>query len=119
MSSNSVYLNIQSDGLLGQPSGQVLSQFLRGSTASQQLVFWGFHFKKEQCRALATIQRTDLGLKYCQCTLDPQDAVDTFIVWFRQNRVVTYVDRCLMESGINSENFCKSNGPNEAQVVQL
>jgi hypothetical protein len=102
MTSNSVELNIQSNDLLGQPSGHVLSQFLHGSTSLHELVFRGFHFKEEHCRALMTIQKTDLDVMICQCTLDPHDAVDTFIEWFRRNQVVTYLDRCRMESGILS-----------------
>jgi hypothetical protein len=102
MTSNSVKLNIQSNDLLGQPSGHVLSQFLQGSTSLHELVFRGFNFKEEHCRALMKMQRTDLDIRICQCTLEPQNVVDTFIEWFRRNQVVTALDRCRMESGIFS-----------------
>jgi hypothetical protein len=102
MTSNSVKVSVVNSGHLGQASGRVPPQFLRGSTSLQNLVFWGFHFKKDHYRALATIKRTDLDLQLCQCKLDPQDAGDTFIEWFRHNQIVTGLDRCQIESDILS-----------------
>jgi hypothetical protein len=102
MTSNSVELNIVNSGLSGQPSVLVPPQFLRENASLQKLVFWGFHFKKKHCRALMPIKRTDLAVRLCQCRLEPQDAVDTFIEWFRHNQVVTCLDRCQIESGILS-----------------
>jgi hypothetical protein len=45
-------------------------------------------------------KRTDLDLKLCECTLDPQD--DTFMEWFRHNQIVTSLDRCQLECGFLS-----------------
>jgi hypothetical protein len=98
--SNCVKLNVTTYGLLGQPSVRVPPQFLRGNASLQDLLFRGFHFKKEHCRALMAIQRTDLDLKLCECTLDPQD--DTFMEWFRHNQIVTWLVRCQLERGIIS-----------------
>jgi hypothetical protein len=41
-----------------------------------------------------TLERTDLEVKLFYCTLEPVDAEDTFIEWFRNNQVVTEIDCC-------------------------
>ena len=85
------------EDLVALPSGPILSKFLQESPALQVLKFYQLRFKEEHCRALATLQRTDLKVQLSHCTFDPQDAEDTFIEWFRHNRVVTELDRCNME----------------------
>jgi hypothetical protein len=90
--SNSVELRIKDEldsDDLGLPSGPLLSQFLRERPLHQFLEFDGLTFRKEHCRALATLERTDLRVSLRKCTLDPQDAEDTFIDWFRHNQIVT------------------------------
>jgi hypothetical protein len=103
--SNSVQLTIN-DGLgvrgTGTPSGPLLSQFLRESPSLKFLDFDKFHFEEEHCRALASLQRTDLKISLSHCKLDPQDAEDTFIEWFRHNQVVTELNCCVMGSRIIS-----------------
>jgi hypothetical protein len=100
--SNSVKVRIDNDDRLRLPLGPDLSQFLPESPSLQVLEFVGFHFKEEHCRALATLERTDLEvtvtLRYC--TIELKDAEDLFIEWFRQNRVVTELDCCGMDSNI-------------------
>jgi hypothetical protein len=58
----------------------------------QYLKFDGFFFKVDHCRALATLQRTDLKVELTFSTLEPQDAQDIFIEWSRHNQVVTELD---------------------------
>jgi hypothetical protein len=94
--SNSVKMNIQAAGL---PSGPILSQFFQSSPSLQYLAFDGVHFKKEHCRALATLLRTDLAVKLSCYTIEPQDAEYTFIEWFRHNQVVTELDCWHWEMG--------------------
>jgi hypothetical protein len=97
MTCNSVKLKIQDYGycLAKLPSsGPLLSQLLRGSPSLQVLELVGLHFKEEHCRALATVQRTDLEVKFCQCTFDPQDTMEIFIDWVRNNQIVTELDDC-------------------------
>jgi hypothetical protein len=92
--SNSVKVRIDDDdNRLGLPSGPLLSQFMRGSPSLQGLVFQGFDFKEEHCRALTTLQRTDLDVTFSYCTFQPQDT-DTFVEWFRHSQVVTELDCC-------------------------
>jgi hypothetical protein len=75
---------------------------LRESLSLHALEFRGFDFEEEHCRALATLQRNDLEVKITQCSLDPQDAEDTFIEWFRHNQVLTELNYCEMGSPIFS-----------------
>jgi hypothetical protein len=82
------------------PSGPSLSQFLRGRPLLQSLDFLEFAFTEEHCRALATLQRTDLKIKLSNCSLAPQGAKDAFIEWFRNNQVVTELNCCFMDSSI-------------------
>jgi hypothetical protein len=86
----------------GLPSGPILSQFLRGSPLLQHLHFQDIDFKEEHCRALVTLQRTDIEVKFITCAFDPQDAEDAFIEWFRHNQVVMDLDRCDMGTRIIS-----------------
>jgi hypothetical protein len=102
VTSNSVELIIYDEINLGLPSGPILSQFLRGSSILQVLTFVGCHFKEEHCSALATLQRHNIEIKLRICKLDPHDAKDTFIEWFRHNQVVTDLDCCDMDSSIIS-----------------
>jgi hypothetical protein len=81
---------------VGLPSGPLLSQFLRESPSLQYLWFGEFDFKEEQCRALMTLERTDLKVVLNYCKLDPQDAEDTFIEWFRHNQILTELHCCQM-----------------------
>jgi hypothetical protein len=96
MTSSSVELSLYGIGSLGLPSGPALSQFLQESPSLELLEFRGFDFNEEHCRALATLQRTDIEVKFSSCKLDPQDAEDTFIEWFRNNQVVTELSYCEM-----------------------
>jgi hypothetical protein len=109
--SNSIQVKIQNyrdhipvglPSAVGVPSGPILSQFLQESLSLQVLEFYVILFKEEHCRALATLQRTDLKIKLSNCAFEPQDAEDTFIEWFRNNQVVTELDHCQMEGRIVS-----------------
>jgi hypothetical protein len=84
------------------PSGPILSKFLRESPALQVLELYRFQFEEEHCRALATLERTDMKLTINHCTLEPHNAEGTFIEWFRHNQVVTELDCCKMGSNILS-----------------
>ena len=95
-------------GLVGLPSGPILSQFLQGSPLLQVLEFRGFDFKEEHCRALVTLERTDLNLKLYQCLVEPQDAEDVFVEWFRHNEVLTEINCYQMGSRILSA-LCGNN----------
>jgi hypothetical protein len=93
---------IMTNGHLGLPSGPVLSQFLRESSSLRVLKFVGFNFEEEHCRALVTLERTDLDLKLHQCLIEPRGAEDTFVEWFRHNEVLTEINCCHMGSRILS-----------------
>jgi hypothetical protein len=86
------------------PSGPRLAQFLRGRPMLQlqSLDFFNFSFTEERCRALATIQRTDLRITLDECELVPMDAQDIFIEWFRHNQIVTEIDNCAIEGSFYS-----------------
>jgi hypothetical protein len=98
MTSNSVKLTLQSFSVHGLSSGPVLSQFVVESTQLRVLQFKGLFFEEDHCRALATLQRTDLEVKFYDCTLEPEDAEGTFIEWFRRNQVVTDLHWCTTRS---------------------
>jgi hypothetical protein len=86
----------------GLPSGPLLSQLLRESPSLQVLHFRVFDFMEEHCRALVTLQRTDLEVKFMYCAFEPQNAEDSFIEWLRSNQVVTELECCQMGSHILS-----------------
>jgi hypothetical protein len=94
------------------PSGPLLSQFLRESPSLQVLRFRGFHFKEEHCRALVAVERTDLEVVLSECKLDPQDAEDTFVEWFRHNQILTELNGCRMGcriiSALSGNKFVKT-----------
>jgi hypothetical protein len=96
----------KANNLSGLPSGPVLSQFLQRSPLLQTVAFCEVVFEEEHSRALATLQRTDLEVKFSLCTFEPQDEEDAFIEWFRHTRLVTELDRCFMDSSI----ICALNG---------
>jgi hypothetical protein len=100
--SKSVELRLSSFFGHGMSSGPVLSQFLVESTELRVLEFSGLFFEKEHCRALTTLQRTDLEVEFTNCNLEPEDAEDTFVEWFRRNQVVTELFWCAMRSSILS-----------------
>jgi hypothetical protein len=87
---------------VGLPSGPLLSKFLRESPSLQVLELRMFDFEEEHCRALAALERTDIKITLNCSTLEPQDAEDTFIEWFRHNKVITHLDCCQMGSRILS-----------------
>jgi hypothetical protein len=131
--SNSVKLAIMKEAIMndgnrlaglpsGLPSGPFLSRLLRESPSLQVLLFMGFDFKEEHCLALATLQRQDLKVKLRLCTLEPQDALDTFIEWFRHNQVVTELECCEMEnnflSALSGNNSVKTLAI-EAKTIEL
>ena len=68
-------------------------------------------FREEHCRALATLQSTDLIVKFHGCIFEPQDAEGILIEWFRNNRVVTeFVDcstKCSMISALSGNDSVK------------
>jgi hypothetical protein len=102
-SCNIVQLRIRmTNRYLGLPSGPVLSQFLRESSSLRVLDFVGFHFEEEHCRALVTLERTDLDLKLHQCLIEPRVVEDTFVEWFRHNEVLTEINCYQMGSRILS-----------------
>jgi hypothetical protein len=82
----------------GLPSGPFLSQFFRGSLSLHFLQFEKICFKEDHCRALATLERTDLEVTFIECTLKPQDAEHIFNEWFRHSQIVTALYDCLMEA---------------------
>jgi hypothetical protein len=100
---------------VGLPSGPLLSEFLRENLSLQHLEFNSFLFNEEHCRALATLQRTDLKIKFKKCNLDPQGAEDTFIEWFRHNEVVTELNCCYVDSSI----LCALSGNNYVKTLTL
>jgi hypothetical protein len=83
-------------------SGPALSQFLEASLSLELLEFVDFTFSEEECRALATLQRTRLEFTFEDCSFDAQDAVDTFIEWLRHSQVVTKLDNCMMSDNVVS-----------------
>jgi hypothetical protein len=87
-------INNQRNNLLTLQTGPILSRFLRESPAFQEIHLWGIYLKEEDCRALATLERTDLKVKLGYCTIEPNNAEDTFIEWFRNNQIVTEIDNC-------------------------
>jgi hypothetical protein len=97
--SKSDRIMIRGDYTLGLPAGPSLSQFLQGRPLLQSLDFRDFTFVEEHCRALATIQRTDINITLSKCAIFPQEgALDTFIEWFRHNQIVKELNKCHMES---------------------
>jgi hypothetical protein len=96
---------------VGMPSGPLLSQFLRESPSLKFLQFDGLRFMEEHCRALASLQRTDLEITLHYCKLDPQDAEGTFLDWFRHYQVVTEIHCFQMQnrifSGLSGNNYLK------------
>jgi hypothetical protein len=101
ITSNSIQVTIRDyheHSLIGLPSGPLLSQFLREMPSLRHLEFNVFLFRAEHCRALATLSRTNLKVKLRSCKLDPQDEEDTFIEWFRHNRVITELYLCDMDN---------------------
>jgi hypothetical protein len=83
------------------PSAPLLSKFLRGNLSLRHLEFDDYIFEEEHCRALATLQRTDLKVKFTYCTIQPRNE-EPFIEWFRNSQVVTELECCTMESSILS-----------------
>jgi hypothetical protein len=84
-------------------SGSILSQFLEGSPSLQVLELDSIDFKEDHCRALASLQRTDLEVKLERCTLKPQhNAKECFIEWLRHSQSVSQLTYCFMESSLLS-----------------
>jgi hypothetical protein len=79
-------------------SGSILSQFLEGSPSLQVLELEWIDFKEDHCRALATLERTNLEVTFSKCKFEPQDADGAFIEWFRHSNVVTSLYHCKMEA---------------------
>jgi hypothetical protein len=103
MASHCSKLLVSSDGNgFGLCSATVLSEFLGGSPWLQEIIFKVFVFKEDHCRALATLERTNLEISFEFCTIDAQDAEDVFIEWLRHSQVVTALMFCVMESSILS-----------------
>jgi hypothetical protein len=100
---------------IGLPPGPILSQFFRGSLSLQHLMFNGLHFEEEHCRALATLQRTDLTVEFTYCAIETQDAQDIFIEWFRHNQVVTELNCCEIDSSM----ICALSGNNSLKKLTI
>jgi hypothetical protein len=83
-------------------SGTALSQFLESSLSLELLEFGNVTFKEAHCRALATLERTDLEITFNGCSFDPRGANDTVIEWFRHSQAVTKLERCAMNDSILS-----------------
>jgi hypothetical protein len=101
--SNCVKLQLEHrSNWFGLCSGPALSQFLEASPSLELLEFNNFHFREAQCRALATLERTDLVVTFLECSFYARDAKDTFIEWLRHSQVVTKLEDCVMEDNILS-----------------
>jgi hypothetical protein len=78
--SNCIKLKIPKLGWLA--SGSILSQFLEGNPSLKVLEFTNTCFEEDHCRALATLQSTDLEVKFYLCVFIPQDAEYTLLTGF-------------------------------------
>jgi hypothetical protein len=96
--SNCVTLVLTACSSLGLCSGLALSHFFRASPLLRDLQFADIDFKEDHCRALATLERTDLKIRFWYCTLDTKYAEAVFIEWLRHGQVVTEVIGCTMKS---------------------
>jgi hypothetical protein len=67
-----------------------------GCPTLQVLEFAYLHFREDHCRALATLQRTRLEVKFDHCVFRHQGANDLFVEWFQNNQVVTELVDCRM-----------------------
>ncbi len=67
------------------------------SPSLKLLEFGNFDFEEAHCRALATLERTDLEVSFEECSFDAQGAKDIFIEWLRHSQVVTKLAYCAME----------------------
>jgi hypothetical protein len=74
MTSNCVTLWLLNfdQNLVALPSGPVLSQVLLASPLLQTLDLSHYVLEEEHCRALVTLQRTDLKITLVYCTIDPK-----------------------------------------------
>jgi hypothetical protein len=103
MASNCWKLMVSSDGNgFGLCSAPVLSDFLGGSPWLQEIIFQAFGFEEDHCRALATLERTDLKISFTCCTIEAKGAEDAFIEWLRHSQVVTALMFCEFERCILS-----------------
>jgi hypothetical protein len=101
--SNCVKLQLEHfSSWFGLCSGPALSQFLTASPSLELLEFVRFYFGEAHCRALATLERTDLEVTFEECSFNSRGAKDTFIEWLRHSQVVTKLDNCVMEDSIIS-----------------
>jgi hypothetical protein len=83
-------------------TASIIAQFLEESPSLQVLQLEGIHFREDHCRALATVQRTGLEVKFHRCTLKPQNAKHIFNEWLRHSQIVTELTCCFMESSLLS-----------------
>jgi hypothetical protein len=84
----------------------VFTQFLGDSPWLQFLEFREFAFNEGHCRALATLERTDLEVNIMSCNFDAGHATNTFIEWLRRGRVLSELDRC----DLKKQHFSALNG---------
>jgi hypothetical protein len=98
--SNCVKINCSNR--FGLCSDSALSHFLEASPSLELLEFDFFSFEEAHCRALTTLERTDLEVTFERCSFDPRRAKDSFIEWLRHSQVVTKLDCCTMEDSIIS-----------------
>jgi hypothetical protein len=128
--SNSFKLRIDNEDAdrLG-PSSPFLSKFLRENLSLQHLHLWRIHLKEEHCRALATLERTDIKMALTYCIIEPENAENTFIDWFRHNQVVTELVCCVFQdirgcffsalSGNTSVKKLEISRPSEEEILSL
>jgi hypothetical protein len=83
-------------------SAPALSKCLGGSPLLRELEMVGFDLEEDHCRALATLERTDLEICFDSCSFDARDAEEAFIEWLRNSQVVTALVYCKMERCISA-----------------
>jgi hypothetical protein len=94
--SNCVKLKLERSSF-GLCSLLALLQFLETSPSLELLELEGFAFKGDDCRTLATLERTGLEVTFEDYSFDAHGAKDAFIKWLRHSQVVTKLESCRME----------------------
>jgi hypothetical protein len=115
MTSSSVKVSLDNGNHSSGMPGPLLSQFLRESPSLRSLDFRWFNFEEEHCRAIATLERTDIEVTLIHCTLEAEDAEDIFIESFRHNQVVSELDSCNMDSNF----LCAFSGNNSVKKLTI
>jgi hypothetical protein len=101
--SNCVKLKLHHwDAANGLCSGPALSQLFELNPSLELLEFEDLTFDEASCRALATLERTDLEVAFDGCYFEPRGAKDAVIEWLRHSQVVTKLEGCAMNDSIIS-----------------